>query len=110
MTVFIGFGVLAIAGALCVVAAFTLARTTSELTRARASQQGLRLVAKTDDADEYDVHVETIFVPPSGDWAASIQKQLDAIEGRDPRAELVSGVTVNGRIVLFYRRKKRGAA
>lgn len=64
--------------------------------------------SKTDDANAYDIRVETVIVPPDKpgyDWKASIQTQLDAIEHDDPTMDLVSALTMGGRIVLFYRRR-----
>ena len=60
----------------------------------------------TPKEDEWDVDVEVLFVPPSGDWEGAIQKQLDAIEDRSPTNELVSATGINGRLVLFYKRRK----
>lgn len=63
---------------------------------------------KLDEQNLYDIRVETVIVPPEKpgyDWKASIQSQLDAIEHDDPTVDLVSAVTVGGRIVLFYRRR-----
>ena len=56
---------------------------------------------------EWDVDVEVLHVPPgNGDWEQAIQKQLDAVEDRSPDNELVSATSVNGRLILFYRRRK----
>lgn len=60
--------------------------------------------------DEYDIDVEVIIAPadtqPTTAWESAIQKQLDAIEDRDPTNELVSVAAVHNRLLLFYKRRK----
>lgn len=94
------FPLLAVAGLLTIVAALTVVRKSSLATRRKA--ESIRAVPK----DEWEIDVEVIFVPPSSkDWESAIQRQLDAIENRAPDNELVSSTSVDGRIVLFYKRR-----
>ena len=65
---------------------------------------------KLDANDEFKPYVEVVRVPPSGDWAAQIQKQLDEIERKDVSAELVAATATNGFIILFYKRSTKKVA
>ena len=56
-------------------------------------------------ADEWAVDVEVIHAPAGPDWETTIQKQLDAIEERDPSCQLVAVTTIGTRMVLFYKRR-----
>jgi hypothetical protein len=56
-------------------------------------------------ADDWEVDVEVIHAPTGSDWEAAIQKQLDAIEERDPSSQLVAVTTIGNRMVLFYKRR-----
>lgn len=56
-------------------------------------------------ADEWVTDVEVIHAPTGPDWEAAIQKQLDAVEERDPSSQLVAGLAIGTRIVLFYKRR-----
>ncbi len=55
--------------------------------------------------DEWAVDVEVIHAPAGNDWEAVIQKQLDAIEERDPSCQLVAVTTIGTRMILFYKRR-----
>lgn len=74
---------------------------------ARASYDTVRAKPRiAEKPAEWDIDVEVLHVPPAGDWETAIQKQLDAIEDRSPDNELTSATSVNGRLVLFYKRRK----
>ena len=73
---------------------------------ARASYDTVRAKPRiAEKPAEWDIDVEVLHVPPAGDWETAIQKQLDAIEGRDPNCQLVTSVVVEGKIILFYKRR-----
>ena len=55
--------------------------------------------------DEWVVDVEVIHAPAGNDWETAIQKQLDAIEERDPSCQLVAVTTIGTRMILFYKRR-----
>lgn len=94
----VSFLLLAIAGLVTLVMALTVVKRTSEAT--------IRYVNRPEPTKpKWDVDVEVVLVPPSGDWETAIQKQLDAIENRSPDNELVAATSVNGKIILFYKRR-----
>lgn len=102
MTIPLGFFFLALAGLVTMVAALLAARDTAKISR--------RLVVPAappapTPKDEWEIDVEVIHVPAKGSWEDAIQKQLDAIEGRDPNCQLVTSVVVEGKIILFYKRR-----
>lgn len=76
----------------------------SALERLRPPPAAAQGAPRLDVRDETRVHVEVIRVPPSGDWAAHLQAQLDRLESQDSAAELVSAVVAGGHVLLFYRR------
>lgn len=101
MTLPVGFFFLALAGLVTMVAALLAARDTAKISRRLTTPAQPPVTSK----DEWEIDVEVIHVPAKGSWEDAIQKQLDAIEGRDPNCQLVTSVVVEGKIILFYKRR-----